>query len=72
MAEETSFKSGDHVSWRTSQGEITGKVRRKLTAPMTSKGHYVAASEEHPEYLVVSDESGEEAAHKPGALTKIT
>ncbi len=29
------------------------------------------ASTDNPEYLVVSDESGEEAAHKPGALKKL-
>ena len=68
---ETDFKAGDHVSWRTSQGETTGKVRRKLTAPTAIKGHHVAASEDNPEYLVVSDESGEEAAHRPDALKKI-
>ncbi len=68
---ETDFKVGDRVSWRTPQGETTGKVRRKLTAPTSIKGHHVAASEDNPEYLVVSDESGEEAAHKPGALTKL-
>ena len=72
MAEETDFKAADRVSWRTSQGGTTGRVRRKLAAPITIKGHHVAASEANPEYLVVSDESGEEAAHKPRALTKIT
>jgi hypothetical protein len=46
-------------------------VRRKLTTPTTIKGHHVVASEENPEYLVVSDETGAEAAHKPGALKKI-
>jgi hypothetical protein len=30
----------------------------------------VAASEDNPEYLVASDESGE-AAHKPNALKKL-
>ena len=71
MAGETDFKVGDRVSWQTSQGETTGKVRRKLTAPIAIKGHRVAASEDNPEYLVFSDESGEEAAHRPDALKKI-
>ena len=71
MADERTFSPGDHVAWRTSQGETIGKVKRKLTAPIEIKGHHVAASAENPEYLVVSDESGEEAAHKPGALRKI-
>jgi hypothetical protein len=30
----------------------------------------VAASKEHPEYLVVSDKTGAEAAHKAEALRK--
>jgi len=52
-------------------GKVRGAVRKKRTAPTGIKGHHVAASEENPEYLVVSDETGAEAAHKPSALKKI-
>lgn len=65
------FKKGDKVEWNTSQGKTQGKIKRKLTEPMDIKGHHVAASEEELQYLVESDKSGEEAAHKPDALTKI-
>jgi hypothetical protein len=65
------FKAGDKVEWHSSQGAVRGTVRKKLTAPTDIKGHHVAASEENPEYLVVSDETGAEAAHKPSALRKI-
>jgi hypothetical protein len=65
------FKAGDKVEWHSSQGTIRGTVRKKLTVPTEIKGHRVAASEENPEYLVVSDETGAEAAHKPSALKKI-
>jgi hypothetical protein len=65
------FAVGDHVAWQTSQGRTTGVIKRKLTAPMTIKEHHVAASPDNPEYLVVSDESGAEAAHKPEELRKI-
>lgn len=65
-----SFKKGDQVEWETSQGKTRGVVKKKLTAPREIKGHHVAASRDNPEYLVQSDESGAEAAHKPGALTK--
>ena len=72
MADATEeFAVGDHVAWQTSQGRTTGIIKRKLTAPMTIKGHHVAASRDNPEYLVVSDERGAEAAHKPEALKKI-
>ena len=64
------LKAGDAVSWNTSQGETQGKVVRKLTKPSRVKGHKVAAAKDDPEYLVRSDMSGEQAAHKPGALRK--
>ena len=64
------FKAGDKVSWQSSQGTVHGTVKKKLTAPTDIKGHHVAASPDNPEYLVVSDSTGAEAAHKPAALTK--
>ncbi len=65
------LKKGDHVAWETSQGKTSGTVKKKLTAPRMIKGHKVAASPENPEYLVESDKSGEEAAHKAEALKKL-
>lgn len=64
------FSKGDKVEWHSSQGTIQGTVKKKLTSPTTIKGHEVAASPDNPEYLVVSDKTGAEAAHKPGALKK--
>lgn len=69
MTEE--FKKGDKVEWSTSQGKTTGEVKKKLTSPTDIKGHHVAASEDNPEYLVKSDKTGKEAAHKPDALKKV-
>jgi hypothetical protein len=65
------FHPGDKVQWHASQGVVRGTVKKKLTAPTDIKGHHVAASPDNPEYLVVSDETGAEAAHKPDALTKV-
>ncbi|MGI8502398.1 MAG: DUF2945 domain-containing protein [Hassallia sp.] len=65
------LKKGDKVKWKTSQGETTGEVEKKLTSSTDIKGHHVAASKDNPEYLVKSDKSGKEAAHKPGSLEKI-
>lgn len=64
------FQPGDKVAWDTPQGETHGTVVRKLTAPMQIKAHHVAASPDNPEYLVQSDKSGAEAAHKPGELRR--
>jgi hypothetical protein len=66
-----SFKAGDKVSWHSPQGVVHGTIKQKLTAPREIKGHHVAASKEHPEYLVTSDKTGAEAAHKADALTKL-
>lgn len=65
------FKAGDKVEWHSSQGTVQGTVKKKLTAHTEIKGHEVAASPDNPEYLVVSDKTGAEAAHKAGALKKI-
>lgn len=64
------LKKGDKVEWETSQGKTSGTVKKKLTAKTKIKGHTVAASEEDPQFLVESDKTGAEAAHKPAALKK--
>lgn len=65
------FKKGDKVEWKTAQGKTTGEVKKKLTSATDIKGHHVAASKDNPEYLVESDKTGKQAAHKPDALEKI-
>ena len=64
-------KVGDKVSWNSTQGTVTGTVRKKLTAPIDIKTHHVAASPDNPQLLVESAGSGKFAAHKPAALTRI-
>ena len=64
-----SLREGDKVSWSSHGGTAHGKVVRKVTSPMTIKGHKVAASKDNPEYLVETDE-GKRAAHKAGSLRK--
>jgi hypothetical protein len=66
--DKPALKPGQKVAWRSSQGTLHGKVKRKITAPMKIKGHPVAASPENPEYLVESARTGAVAAHKPSAL----
>jgi hypothetical protein len=63
------FKKGDKVQWNSLNGLIEGVVVRKLTSDTQIKDHHVKASEDNPQYLVKSDKTGAEAAHKPDALT---
>jgi Hypervirulence associated proteins TUDOR domain len=64
------FEKGDKVQWESSQGTIEGTVEKKLTEPMEIKKHHVNASKDDPQYLVTSDKTGKEAAHKPESLSK--
>jgi hypothetical protein len=61
---------GDKVEWNTPQGKTRGTVKKKLTSRTQVGGQTVAASEDDPRYLVESEKSGKEAAHKPDALEK--
>ena len=60
----------DKVQWHSPQGTVHGTIKKKLTSHRTIKSHDVAASPDNPEYLVVSDKTGAEAAHKASALKK--
>ena len=69
MAQE--FKQGDTVGWNTPQGKTRGKVKKKLTSSTEVGGQKVNASEDDQRYLLESEKSGKEAAHKPDALSKV-
>ena len=68
MAQE--FKQGDKVEWNTPQGKTRGMVKKKLTSETEVGGQKINASEDDPRYLVESEKSGKEVAHKPDALSK--
>lgn len=67
-----SFSQGDKVEWNTPQGKTTGTIVKKLTEATDVSGHHVAASKDEPQYLVESEKSGKQAAHKPEALAKVS
>ena len=70
MAKEE-FKQGDRVEWNTPQGKTRGTVKKKLTSETEVGGQKINASENEPRYLVESEKSGKEAAHKVDALSKL-
>ena len=71
VVSQEEFKQGDEVEWNTPQGKTRGTVKKKLTSRTEVGGQPVAASEDDPRYLVQSEKTGKEAAHKPGALDKV-
>ena len=65
------FKVGDHVSWNSEAGRVSGTIRRKITKPISFKGYTVRASKERPQYLIRSDKTTHLAMHKGSALCKL-
>lgn len=65
-----SLKKGEHVAWKTSQGETKGKVIKKLTAKTEIQDYVAEASKSNPQHLGESDKTGVKAAHKPSQLKK--
>ena len=65
------LSQGDRVSWNTSQGRTRGTVEQKKTQDFTFAGQKFTASDDEPAYIVKSEKSGDEAAHKGSALRKL-
>ena len=65
------FKVGDHVSWNSEAGRVSGTIIKVHTADTQYKGHTRRASPEEPQYEIKSDKTDHIAMHTPGALTKL-
>lgn len=64
------FKKGDRVRWNTPQGETTGTIVERREADFEFANQTFRASKEEPAYIVESESSGKQAAHKQDALTR--
>ena len=65
------LKIGDHVSWNSEAGRITGIIIKVHTKDFDYKGYTHHASKEDPQYEIKSEKSDHIAAHKGRALTKL-
>ena len=64
------FSKGDHVTWKTPQGETHGTVQEKRVKEFQFDGQKFKASDDEPYFIVKSDKTDAEAAHKESALSK--
>lgn len=62
------FRVGDHVSWNSEAGRVSGTIIAVRTEDFDYKGHTRRASKEEPQYEIRSDKTDHVAAHKGGAL----
>jgi hypothetical protein len=72
MAKRAELSKGDRVSWNTSQGRTRGEVTAVRTADFEFAGQHFTASKDDPAYIIRSEKSGDEAAHKRSALRKLS
>ncbi|MGI9090485.1 MAG: DUF2945 domain-containing protein [Gemmatimonadaceae bacterium] len=66
------FKVGDHVSWNSEAGRVSGTIAKVITSEIEFKGYKVHASKDEPQYEIKSDKTDHIAMHKGSALTRLS
>jgi len=64
------FKVGDHVTWNSEAGHVSGKIIKVHTKNFDNKGYTHHASEDDPQYEIKSSKTDHVAMHKGQALKK--
>jgi hypothetical protein len=64
------FKVGDHVTWNSEAGWVSGTIIQVHTADVDYKGYTHHASPAEPQYEIKSDKTEHIALHKGSALTR--
>ena len=65
------FEVGDHVSWNSEAGHVSGRIIRVHTRDTDYKGHTHRASIREPQFEIQSDKSDHIAMHRGAVLHKI-
>jgi len=64
------FQVGDHVSWNSEAGQVSGTIIRVHTQDVDYKGYTHHASRSEPQYEIRSDKTDHIAMHKGSALKR--
>ena len=65
------FKVGDHVSWNSEAGHVSGRIVKVHRKDVDYKGYVHHASKDEPQYEIKSDKTDHVALHKGAALRLI-
>ncbi len=65
------FKVGDHVTWDSEAGHVSGTITKVHTRNVNYKGYTHHASQDEPQYEIKSDKTEHIAMHKASALKKV-
>ncbi|WP_437583637.1 DUF2945 domain-containing protein [Paramicrobacterium sp. CJ85] len=66
----TKFNVGDHVTWNSEAGHVSGTITAVHTKDFDYKGHTRRATPDDPQYEIRSDKTDHVAAHKGSALSR--
>jgi hypothetical protein len=66
------FKVGDHVSWNSEAGRVSGRILRVHIKDVDYKGYVHHASRDDPQYEIKSDKTDHVALHKGRALRRLS
>ena len=64
----TRFRAGDHVSWNSEGGRVSGRIVKVHAKDVDWKGYVHHASKDDPQYEIKSDKTDHVALHKGTAL----
>ena len=64
------FKVGDHVTWNSEAGYVSGTIIKVHTKDVDYKGYTHHASKDEPQYEIQSDKTDHIAMHKGAALRR--
>ena len=65
------FKPGDHVTWNSEAGHVSGRITKVHVKDADYKGYTHHASPDDPQYEIKSDRTDHIAIHKGAALKKV-
>lgn len=65
------FQIGDHVTWNSEAGHVSGHIIAIHTADVDYKGYIHHARPDAPQYEIRSDRTDHIAMHKGSALRKL-
>ena len=71
MCMKMKFKIGDHVTWNSEAGHVSGRIIKVHKKDFNYKGYTHHASADDPQYEIKSDKTDHIAAHRGAALKKI-
>lgn len=66
------FKVGDHVTWNSEAGRVSGRIVHVHTSDVNYKGYTHHATADEPQYEIKSDKTDHVALHKGKALRPLS